>query len=109
MASAEKPIYTIQVRELVEFVLRTGDIGGERHFVGMDRAVQGIRGHQKIQRSRPAGYATEVAVEYEIQDEAFVLRIRGRIDGLLRTPEEVLVEEIKTVHGRWDRVADPLH
>ncbi len=109
MASAEKPIYTIQVRELVEFVLRRGDIAGERHFVGMDRAVQGIRGHQKIQRSRPPGYETEIALEHEISDDTFVLRIRGRIDGLLKTASEVLLEEIKTVHGRWDHTADPLH
>lgn len=109
MASAEKTIYTIQVRELVEFVLRRGDIVGERHFVGMDRAVQGIRGHQKIQRSRPPGYDPEIALEYEIPDDTFALRIRGRIDGLLKSASEVLLEEIKTVHGRWDHAADPLH
>jgi len=106
---APKPVYTVQVRELVEFVLRRGDLGGERQFVGSDRALAGIRGHQKLQRSRPAGYQTEIPVEHHVDAGEFSLHIRGRIDGLLATSSEVLVEEIKTVQGIWDRTADPLH
>jgi DNA excision repair protein ERCC-2 len=97
------------VRELVEFVLRRGDLGGEREFVGSDRALAGIRGHQKIQRSRPTGYQTEIPVEHRVEADEFTLQIRGRIDGLLITSEEVLLEEIKTVQGTWDHLADPLH
>jgi hypothetical protein len=59
--AAAKPVHAVPVRELVEFVLRKGDLGGERQFVGSDRAMAGIRGHQKLQRSRPAGYQTEIA------------------------------------------------
>ena len=97
------------VRELIEFVLRRGDLGGERQFVGSDRALAGIRGHQKLQRSRPAGYQTEISVEHNVDAGEFILQIRGRIDGLLATPSEVLLEEIKTVQGKWDHTADPLH
>ncbi len=106
---AAKPVHTVQVRELVEFVLRRGDLGGERQFVGSDRALAGIRGHQKIQRSRPAGYQTEIAVEHSVDAGEFILRIRGRIDGLLVSSEEVLIEEIKTVQGVWDQRPDPPH
>ena len=108
-ASATKPLHTVSVRELIAFVLRCGDLGGERQFVGSDRALAGIRGHQKIQRSRPAGYQTEIPVEQFVEADGFTLQIRGRIDGLLVTPAEVLLEEIKTVQGAWDGVADPLH
>ena len=107
--SASKPLHTISVRDLVEFVLRTGDLGGEREFVGSDRAVAGIRGHQKIQRSRPTGYLTELPLEHSIETEEFTLLIRGRIDGLLITSDQVLLEEIKTVQGTWNHEADPLH
>jgi DNA excision repair protein ERCC-2 len=107
--SASKPLHTISVRDLVEFVLRQGDLGGEREFVGSDRALVGIRGHQKIQRSRPTGYLTELPVEYRVETEEFTLQIRGRIDGLLITSQQVLLEEIKTVLGTWDHEADPLH
>src|ERR1035438_1744111 len=107
--SASKPGHTISVRDLVEFVLRLGDLGGAREFVGSDRAIAGIRGHQKIQRSRPTGYLTELPVEHRMETKEFTLQIRGRIDGLLITSGHVLVEEIKTVHGSWDHQADPLH
>jgi DNA excision repair protein ERCC-2 len=106
---ASKPVHTISVRDLVEFVLRQGDLGGERGFVGSDRALAGIRGHQKIQRSRPTGYLTELPVEYKVETDEFTLQIRGRIDGLLITSGQVLLEEIKTIQGTWDHEADPLH
>lgn len=106
---AAKPMHTISVRELVEFVLRGGDLGGAREFVGSDRALAGIRGHQKIQRSRPTGYLTELPVEYQMEVDEFTLRIRGRIDGLLITHQHTLLEEIKTVQGTWNGQADSLH
>ncbi len=106
---AAKPVHTISVRDLVEFVLRQGDLGGAREFVGSDRALAGIRGHQKIQRSRPTGYLTELPVEHRLETAEFTLQIRGRIDGLLITSQQVLVEEIKTVQGTWDHQPDPLH
>jgi len=109
MTANAKPIHTVQVRELVTFVLRRGDLGGEREFVGSDRALAGIRGHQKIQRSRPTGYLTELPVEHKVETVEFTLHIRGRIDGLLITSGRVLLEEIKTVTGSWDHEADPLH
>jgi len=103
------PTHTVSVRDLVEFVLRRGDLAGDREFVGSDRALAGIRGHQKIQRSRPTGYLTELPVEYRVEVDEFTLLIRGRIDGLLITAERVLLEEIKTISASWDREADPLH
>ena len=100
---------TVSVRQLVEFVLRTGDLGGERDFVGSDRALAGTRGHLQVQRSRPAGYKKEVRVRYDVVSDGLTLRIQGRIDGLLEVEDGVLLEEIKTVQGRWDGSADPLH
>src|ERR1035437_7988206 len=108
-APVSKSLHTTSVRALVEFVMRQGDLGGEREFVGSDRALAGIRGHQKIQRSRPTGYLSELPVEHLVETEDFTLQIRGRIDGLLITSEQVLLEEIKTVQGTWDHKADPLH
>ena len=138
VASAPKPVFSVQVRELVEFALRRGDLGGGRDFVGRHRALAGTRGHQRIQRSRPAGYQKEVPLSFDVETPGLVLRVQGRIDGLLVTPRsecpcepgdpdepagtsacadappspdaaDVLLEEIKTVRGGWDGVADPLH
>ena len=109
VASASKPVVTVQVRELVEFALQQGDLGGERDFVGPNRALAGTRGHQRLQRSRPEGYQKEIRLSREVETADFTLRIQGRIDGLLTTAEEVLLEEIKTIQGGWDHKADPLH
>src|SRR4029079_7936976 len=96
-ARVSKPVITVAVRELVEFSLRTGDLGSDRGFVGSRRALEGTRGHQRLQRSRPAGYQKEVRLAYDLVTEAFTLRIQGRIDGLWVTGSEVLLEEIKTL------------
>ncbi len=109
LSAESKPVITVQVRELVEFVLRRGGLGGEREFVGRDRSLAGIRGHQWVQRSRAAGYRKEVALSHDIETEDLVLRVQGRIDGLMVQPQEALIEEIKTVQRAWDGVADPLH
>ena len=109
MAAVQKPVISVQVRALVEFALRQGDLGGERDFVGPNRALAGIRGHQRIQRSRPSGYQKEVRLSHELDAGEFILRIQGRIDGLLATANGLLLEEIKTVQGTWDGVPDPLH
>jgi DNA excision repair protein ERCC-2 len=104
-----KPVHTIRVRELVEFVLRRGDLARERNFVGTDRVMRGIRGHQKVQRARPPGYQMEVPIEHQFDAGDFMLLIRGRMDGLLVSASELLVEEIKTVEGAWDSQPDSLH
>lgn len=102
-------MYTVSVRELVEFVLRKGDLGGQRDFVASDRAVAGTRGHRKLQRSRPAGYQKEIRVAFDVETDEFVLRIQGRLDGLLVTAQETVLEEIKTTQGPWNGTSDPLH
>ena len=108
VAALPKPILTVQVRELVEFALRRGDLGGERDFVGPSRALAGIRGHQRVQRSRPAEYQREVRLARDLEGGEFVLRVQGRIDGLAETTEDTLIEEIKTVQGGWNGEARAL-
>ena len=95
------------VRELVGFVLRSGDLvsGG---FSRPDRLVEGTRGHQKIQRARPADYQAEVPISYLVETEEIALEISGRIDGLLVEGDVVLVEEIKTTEADLDAIAENL-
>lgn len=104
-----KAVHTVQVRALVEFALRRGDLGGESDFVGSRRALAGTRGHQRLQKSRPPGYQMEVALSHDVNAGEFVLRVQGRLDGLFVEAGTTLIEEIKTVQGSWDRQADPLH
>jgi DNA excision repair protein ERCC-2 len=109
VTQSAKPAFSVSVRDLVEFVWRSGDLGGDGEFVASDRALAGIRGHHRIQKARPNGYQREVCISHEVSTEEAVLRIHGRIDGLLITADEVLLEEIKTIRGASDHTADPLH
>jgi DNA excision repair protein ERCC-2 len=88
-----KPELHIGVRELVEFVLRCGDLKHE--FAGSSRAVDAMRLHQRIQCSRPDGYLPEAAVGREVDTPELTLTIGGRIDGVIAGIVPV-IEEIKT-------------
>ena len=70
----------ITVRTLVDHVLRCGDLQFE--FLSAGRAVDGIRGHQIVQRSRPQNYLAEVPISQRIETERFILVVSGRIDGV---------------------------
>lgn len=89
------------VRALVGFVLRSGDLtsGG---FGNPDRLIEGTRGHQRVQRTRPEHYQAEVPLSYRIEVEDLELEINGRVDGLLVEDDTVLVEEIKTTESTLD-------
>lgn len=95
-----KKVLKIAVRDLVAYVLRSGDLSFE--FLSSTRPVEGIRIHQKIQQSRPEGYQSEVAVSYNVESELFTLAIGGRIDGIQVTPHRIVVEEIKTTTRSLD-------
>ncbi len=100
--------FDISVRELAEFVHQTGDLGGESQFRRTNRAVDGIKGHKRLQQSRGKDYAAEVSVERVFTESGVNLRVLGRVDGLIEGLDP-LVEEIKTVESRWSREADPVH
>jgi DNA excision repair protein ERCC-2 len=96
-----KARYTVSVKRLVEFVLKTGDLaGGRGRSFTANRAIEGTRGHQKLQRSQGANYEPEVPVKHMIERVGMTLEINGRIDGVLRTEGGVLIEEIKTTFAR---------
>ena len=95
-----KKTLKIAVRDLVAHVLRSGDLSFE--FLSAARPVDGIRIHQKIQRSRPENYTAEVAVSHQLETEMFTLTIGGRIDGIYQNDDGVLVEEIKTTSRSLD-------
>jgi DNA excision repair protein ERCC-2 len=98
------------VRNLVEFVLREGDLprGG---FQEPDRALAGSRGHRRLQKSRPEGYQAEVVISHLVETADLQLEIFGRIDGIFTLDRPITLEEIKTT--TWDlhliEADNPLH
>jgi DNA excision repair protein ERCC-2 len=101
---------SIGVRELVEFVLQSGDLKVE--FTSAVRAAEAIRMHQKIQSARPDGYVPEVTLSYQVDTPRVVLHVGGRIDGVFNGSALPVIEEIKTTRRSPQeclREENPLH
>ena len=90
-----KPV-SVSVGQLVD-TCRRGDINFR--FSARSSAIEGIRGHQQVQRSRPQGYLAEQTVSIALKTAGFDLEVGGRIDGTWYDPTRALfcVEEIKTL------------
>lgn len=83
----------ISVRNLIEFVKRSGDI--DRRFFSNKRAVEGIRAHQKVQREYSKDFLTEVFLRTTEEIEDIIFTVEGRADGI-EVSDEVTVDEIKS-------------
>ena len=87
--------FRVSVGNLLQTVSRSGDINFR--FTSRSSAIEGIRGHQKLQRSRPDGYLPEVTIAGQFQWKNLVLDVHGRIDGVYVDPDPVIIDEIKTL------------
>ncbi len=99
-----KPVVAVAVRTLVDFVLRSGDL--ELSFKGTQRALEGLRAHQKVQNARPAGYTPELPVGHTLETERIVLEISGRIDGVFEDGQATVVDEIKSTRRELDALRE---
>ena len=86
----------ISVRNLVEFILSSGDLDNSSGGFGERDAMQaGTRVHQQIQKKRGADYRAEVPLVHEKEYEHFILRVEGRADGMYEDGTTTVIEEIK--------------
>lgn len=88
-------ILKMSVRELVEFILRSGDI--DTGFMSMNRAAEGSRAHRKLQKSYGDEYKAEVVLRKTIEFETYSLVLEGRVDGIYIEDGKVIIDEIKSV------------
>ena len=103
----EQPCIRISVRNLVEFILRHGDIDNRTGGADKDAMQQGSRIHRKIQRQQGAEYRAEVPLRYQITCDGFILSVEGRADGIIELPKRVVVDEIKGVFKDLKRLEEP--
>ncbi len=73
----------ISVRELVEFILRSGDIDNRRGTSPEKAMQEGSRLHRMIQRSMGEGYSAEVPLHYVHESENYRVILDGRADGII--------------------------
>lgn len=95
----KEAVLRISVRNLVEFLLRSGDLdnryGGRREMEAMQA---GSRLHRKIQGRMGSGYHAEVSLKYPVEMKELCVSLEGRADGIWEEDGVVTVDEIK---GTW--------
>ncbi len=100
----------ISVRNLVEFILRSGDIDTRR--TGGDRReamLAGGRIHRKIQKQMGASYQAEVPLKGTVLDEEekLLLLVEGRADGIFEEDGIMMIDEIKGMYADVSRFVEP--
>lgn len=105
----------ISVRNLVEFILREGDIDNRNGgMADRDAMQEGSRIHRKIQKEQKGDYQAEVPLSItlpildENTEESLELTIEGRADGIFTRQELVYVDEIKGVYREIERMEEPV-
>lgn len=105
----EEKIIRISVRNLVEFILREGDIDNRKAGLPDKEAMQlGGRIHRKIQRQMGSDYHAEVPLKITVPCEGFAIQIEGRADGIQKTADGVVVDEIKGVLRELEYIEKPV-
>lgn len=90
--------YTVSARELCEFSAKRGDL--DRRFTPSATALEGQIGQSTVAQRRGPGYESEIALVGRFGP----LRVRGRADGF--DPQRACLEEIKTIRGHPDQIAE---
>lgn len=109
----------ISVRNLVEFICRSGDIESQGMRDSVKAMQEGSRIHKKIQKSMGALYHAEVPLKLMLTHADYRVCIEGRADGIIcdmeedeegnRTPlTDVIIDEIKTTMRDVSRIEKPV-
>ena len=105
----EKPVIRISVRNLVEFILRSGDLTGRSGTAADKEAmVKGSRIHRKIQKQMGSNYKAEVSLKRDVEYENVILRTEGRADGIFTEEDRTCIDEIKGVYRNIDQMEEPV-
>ena len=99
----------ISVRNLVEFIFRSGDIDNRIGKGAQKEAMQeGSRMHRKIQGRMGMEYRAEVPLKLEVPQEQYVLALEGRADGIITNADGVTVDETKCLYTDVTRFEEPI-
>ena len=92
------------IKELVEFVLKSGDI--DNRFTGSDRALLGSKIHRQLQKQGGKNYSAEHPIVLNIYEGDIDYVLTGRADGIIEDENGVMIDEIKTVAVPLENIDD---
>ncbi len=105
----------ISVRDLVEFIYRSGSIDATYRAQKEEKALQaGIRLHNKLQDQRKKEstifntvYEREKTIKFDYENLDFFFKISGRIDGVIFGEKDITLEEIKSTSVPLQKIETP--
>lgn len=103
-----KPIVRISVRNLVEFILRNGDLVSGSGTSDKEAMLKGSRLHRKIQKQMGSHYQPEVSLKKDTEYDDLILRVEGRADGIFLQDEQFCIDEIKGVYKKLELMEEPV-
>lgn len=89
-------IIELSVHDIVDFVLRSGDI--DSRVFNVTTMNEGSRLHRIFQDEQDSTYKSEVFLKYDFLTKDYCFRVSGRCDGLIVKNNEVTIDEIKTTN-----------
>lgn len=90
----------LSVHEIVDFLLRSGDID-DRYFNNFTMQ-EGSKIHSEYQNKQQDNYLNEVKLETTIYYDVFEYHISGRADGIILDPERTIIDEIKSTNDNLE-------
>ena len=104
----QEEVVRISVRNLVEFILREGDLDNRQGGTADREAMLlGGRIHRKIQRQMGSGYHAEVPLQMMVPCEKLKIVVEGRADGIIEEKDRIAIDEIKGVLMDLEMVKEP--
>ncbi len=107
-ADMEKQQVRISVRNLVEFILRSGDLDNSRGTTDKEAMLKGGRLHRKLQKGMGGDYQAEVSLKRKSEYEDLDILVEGRADGIFSEDGEFFVDEIKGTYGNPELMEIPV-
>lgn len=104
----EKTIIRISVRNLVEFILRSGSLESGSGIQDKEAMQKGSRIHRKLQKQAGSHYSPEVSLKKDMEYEDLILRVEGRADGIFTEDDRVCIDEIKGVYKKVQHLEEPI-
>lgn len=105
----QEQLIRVSVRNLVEFILREGDIDNRKAGPSEKEAMQlGSRIHRSIQRKMGSNYHAEVSLKIQVPLDGFIIQVEGRADGIFEENDCTTIDEIKGVLRPLEKVSEPI-
>lgn len=94
MSDKKKEKLSLSVHQLVDFLLREGDI--DNRIYNQETMQLGSKIHSSFQKSQGNTYLSEVFLQDEIETDEYIISLEGRADGIIVGDINPIIDEIKS-------------